>query len=121
MKELYKKNDNGSVVCKPQGDLLFVALTKKPDGECKTIKSGILVHGTSRGHVHRVTTPGATVERYKDGLVISHDSAVIVDHTDKGGAKLSPIEHTPVILSPGVWAVVRQREETPAGLRVVED
>ncbi len=101
-----------------QGDVLFIRVDELPDdvtadGQNETV---IVAHSET-GHHHviergavRYTSPNPLIAY----LEVQWEFAELLH-------KRSSDTHKPFGLANGVWKVVRQREYTPSGLRMVQD
>jgi hypothetical protein len=99
-----------------QGDLLFVAVKRLPAGERKPRKSGHILEGEATGHIHRVQ------EADLDGAeVFQCGESMFLSVTAEGGVSIVHEDHGTVVLPPGNYEVVRQREYSPEAIRNVED
>lgn len=98
-----------------QGDVLIREVKSIPAGG-KVRKSGHILEGEVTGHIHRVAESqlaGAEVLECGDGLFLSV--------TDEGGISIIHEEHKPILLPPGNYEIVRQREYSPEEVRNVAD
>jgi hypothetical protein len=96
-----------------QGDILIRKIKSAPKGKREPLKDGILAHGEVTGHCHRIAEltkaelfdcgAGRFVSVGRDGVSIVHD------------------EHDPIVLTPGNYEVIRQREYSPEEIRQVAD
>lgn len=97
-----------------QGDVLLVKVGELP-GEAvpeELIEDRIvLAYGEVTGHAHALSTSFA--------VAYAHDADRYV--VAKEGATLVHEEHNPIVLEPGVYRVVRQREYSPREVRLVAD
>jgi hypothetical protein len=91
-----------------QGDVLFVKVDALPDG-LQRRKSNVIVEGESTGHAHRLQQ-GAILET-GNILYLSIEIETHIIHE----------EHKPIILVPGQYQVIRQREYSPEAIRTVID
>jgi hypothetical protein len=97
-----------------QGDVLLVKVDGLPleaVPEVLTEDRIVLAYGEVTGHAHALSTTYA--EAY------GHDADRYV--VAKEGATLRHEEHNPIVLEPGVYRVVRQREYSPREVRLVAD
>lgn len=93
-----------------QGDLLFVRQDARPAATLTTRQSAVIVAGEATGHAHRLQS--GTIQDAPDGaLYLDIPQTTQVVHE----------EHGPIILDPGLWLVVRQREYQPEAIRTVAD
>lgn len=97
-----------------QGDVMFIAVARKPSGKRAIREDGIVMHGEATGHAHRIADLKAA-EVYDIGercyLSVSEDGGVAIVHD----------EHLPISLPRGHFRIHRQREYTPVGIRSVAD
>jgi hypothetical protein len=96
-----------------QGDLLFVRLDIQPAGELTVRQNAVIVVGEATGHAHRLQTgrAGMILEDFDGSLYLNIAHMTQVVHE----------EHSPIILDPGWWLVIRQREYTPDAMGTVAD
>jgi len=98
-----------------QGDVFLERIEKLPEGEQKTVgvegSRLILVRGEATGHHHSVAARNAILM-----LIGTEMFLRVIRQT-----KLKHQEHGPITLPPGDYAVKRQREYEPEGLRNVAD
>ena len=97
-----------------QGDVLIRQLAELPADVTPKSKGSrvVLAHGEATGHHHSI--PRFTAEDFitgNGGTVVNVTKDTTLDHQ----------EHTAIPLSPGVYAVERQREYSPAAIRNVAD
>ncbi len=98
-----------------QGDVLLIqieglpedARETKPDEEHRIV----LAYGEVTGHAHAVST--AQADLYEAG----QDRFLKI----QSGASLVHEEHSTIMLDPGTYKIVRQREYVPQSWRVVAD
>ncbi len=93
----------------PQMHLLFTALKQFSEGLTKR-KNTIIVESEATGHTHRLVE-GRVLEEARGRLFLDVLRAPQVVHR----------EHRALHLALGTDAVTRQREDTPAAIRVVRD
>jgi hypothetical protein len=93
-----------------QGDLLFVSVEDIP--EATEREDGIVAEGELTGHHHRIRS------RAMGALMIAGVAAYIKALRD---THIDHPEHSTVVLPPGNWQVIRQREYEPEGWRRVQD
>lgn len=108
-----------------QGDIYIVRIGSKahkvcttakgvPTGDSKKRTTGHILEGEVTGHIHRLSDlDAAEVFECGEGLYLNV--------TAEGGVSVVHEEHKPVILSPGNYEVVRQREYSPEAIRNVTD
>jgi hypothetical protein len=97
-----------------QGDILFIRRDRVP-AKSSRVADGVIARGTATGHTHALReSPKVRLVRDSNGtmfVVVARGSEGSIDHQ----------EHATVTLSHGTWEIRRQSEETPEGLRRVED
>jgi hypothetical protein len=93
-----------------QGDLLFIRQDMRPTATLVARPGTVIVAGEATGHAHRLTA-GTILEASNGELYLD------ITHT----AQVVHEEHGPIILEPGLWLVVRQREYHPEATREVSD
>lgn len=97
-----------------QGDVLLMKVERLPE-EAVLMESEkhrvVLAYGEVTGHAHAISTDVASI--------YSHNNERFLHVTP--GAELVHEEHSTIILEPGVYKVVQQREYTPQELRYVRD
>jgi hypothetical protein len=98
-----------------QGDVLFVERLCVPTGVKRIRKNGEILEGEATGHIHRVAQEclaSAEVFEVENGLfmTVSEDGISIV-HPD----------HNTLVLPPGNYEIIRQREYFPEEIRNVAD
>jgi len=94
------------------GDLLVSCVQSLPPNARK-LHHSVLAQGELTGHSHRVAErDSAQLYESEEGLYmcVTGRSATLVHQ-----------EHGPIELPPGIYKVWRQREYTPAEIRVVRD
>jgi hypothetical protein len=92
-----------------QGDVLFSRIATLPEGLTPR-PTQVIVEGEATGHCHSLLA-GRVLEDAQGSLFLEVLKATQVVHQ----------EHHPLTLEPGYYAVTRQREYTPEGLRGVLD
>jgi hypothetical protein len=99
-----------------QGDVLVVAVDAIP-GSAKIVDRDrglvVLAYGEVTGHAHAIADPRAEL------LEVEGDQYLRVAEGD--GVSLSHEEHDTIVLPPGEYQVVRQREYKPEAPRRVAD
>jgi hypothetical protein len=93
-----------------QGDLLFLWQDSRPAVDLNARQSNVIVAGEATGHAHRLQA-GTILEAPDGTLYLEITQTTQVVHED----------HGPLVLEPGFWLVVRQREYTPEASRTVMD
>ena len=97
-----------------QGDILAVAVTKVPaEAEPVLVQSGacfpLVTGGADRPGTHLVTaTSSVRAFRGDAGLCLIECLEV-----GEAGLTLTHSQHGPLVLEPGFWRIVRQREYNP--------
>lgn len=98
-----------------QGDVLIREVARLPKN-LKVVKSKnrrfVLAEGEATGHAHTVAVDNAK-------LFIDGEGRLFM--TLDGETQLVHQEHDPIILAPGNFEVVRQREYSPEAIRNVAD
>ncbi len=98
-----------------QGDVLLLkveelpkeAVAEQPPEEHRIV----LAYGEVTGHAHAVSTAHASMYRVNDtNYLVAEPGATLVHE-----------EHSAIVLEPGVYRVVRQREYSPREVRFVAD
>lgn len=108
-----------------QGDVIFLRIRALPEGakEIAAENGAVVVTHSESGHNHQMVLdradPEPNVRLYSgDNPLISWlqvNRPTVLEH------KRSFDTHEPILFSPGVYEVRRQREYTPEGWRRVED
>ena len=99
-----------------QGDVLVVEVTAIPDDAVVVPPARdriVLADGEATGHAHVVPTAGATLLDDRGGRYLRV--------TEEQGVPLTHEEHDTIVLPPGDYEVVRQREYSPQRIRQVAD
>jgi hypothetical protein len=96
-----------------QGDVLLVPVETMPAGRLLPPESGrlILASGETTGHYHSVAERDASLMEAAEGVFLRIMSATTLEHP----------EHRPLLLQPGTYRVVTQREYTPQEIIRVRD
>ncbi|MGD9681025.1 MAG: hypothetical protein AB7W16_07575 [Candidatus Obscuribacterales bacterium] len=98
-----------------QGDVLLVKLDMQrlPQGAQKqaTERRIVLAYGEVTGHAHAIDSSYASLYEWNGDRLIEA----------KPGAKLVHEEHNTIVLEPGFYRVVQQREYEPGSFRPVID
>jgi hypothetical protein len=100
-----------------QGDVLIIPIKSMPcQLDVVSRESGriVLAHGEVTGHAHVITSERATLFRDPKLAAIFmcvKDSSVTLEHD----------EHDTIVIPPGSYCVVRQREYSPQAIRDVAD
>jgi hypothetical protein len=108
-----------------QGDVFFIRRDKMPVGviPAKADKGRVVVTHSETGHDHvmvldREAIPAVEMFNDKDNALISWlkvNRPTALEHQRPHDT------HEPIMFSPGIYEVRRQREYTPEGFRRVED
>jgi hypothetical protein len=99
-----------------QGDLLIRKIEKLPDGKRKKRANGHILEGEVTGHVHRIAET-----QLDEAQVLDCGAGLFMTVTAEGGVSIVHEDHNPIVLPPGNYEVVRQREYTPSEIRNVQD
>jgi hypothetical protein len=100
-----------------QGDVLIIAVSAIPEMLDPIDREGgrvVLAHGEVTGHAHAIRAEGAAL--FRDPKLM----AVFMTVTDTPVA-LEHDEHDTIMLPPGNYRVIRQREYSPEAIRNVAD
>lgn len=92
-----------------QGDVLLQGWPELPEG-LSLCTSKVLARGEATGHTHQLLE-GSVWTDAQGTLYLEVPQATQVVHP----------EHRPLVLAPGYYLVIRQREYTPAAIRRVSD
>ena len=98
-----------------QGDVLFREVSQIPDGGKKRA-SGHIIEGEVTGHIHRVADP-----QLVEAEVLEVGEKLFVSVSQEGGISIIHEEHNPIVLPPGNYEVIRQREYSPQEIHNVAD
>ena len=98
-----------------QGDLLFKEVKKLPEGG-KVRKSGHILEGEATGHVHRVDPT-----QLAEAEVLDCGAGLFMSVSAEGGVSIVHEDHHTLVLPPGSYEIVRQREYSPTEIRNVCD
>lgn len=101
-----------------QGDVLIVSVSELPSDLDQVARENgrvVLAHGEATGHAHAIKDKRAALFRDpKLAAVFMHvtgDSPVALEHD----------EHDTIVIPPGNYQVIRQREYSPEEIRNVAD
>jgi hypothetical protein len=97
-----------------QGDLLFKLVERVPKGKKRA--SGHILEGEVTGHIHRVAEANLG-----QAEVLDCDTGLFMRVSGEGGVSIVHEDHNTLVLPPGNYEVVRQREYTPEEIRNVMD
>jgi hypothetical protein len=101
-----------------QGDVLIIRVAALPnDLEPVAREAGrvILAHGEATGHAHAIKAESAAL--FRDPrlmaifMTVGADGPVVLEHD----------EHDAIVIAPGTYQVIRQREYSPEAIRTVAD
>jgi hypothetical protein len=113
--ESAKYKHNGRKQMYRQGDVLLIPVNHDSQTEMEKISTDgeqvILAEGEATGHAHRIVQALAA-------LYVVNQMRILYLEKE---AKLQHEEHSEIILPPGYYQVVQQREYTPEGVRNVLD
>jgi len=105
------------VKCYRQGDVLLTEVAREPSDVRRVPREQgrlVLAHGEVTGHAHVVADPAAelvTLEGADELYLLVYGGEVVLEHE----------EHDTILLPPGSYRVIRQREYTPESVRFVAD
>lgn len=111
-----------------QGDVLIVAVDKMPDDFSPVPRENgavVLAHGEATGHTHAVRAKNATL--YAANPMSPERSRIPSPNADrflrivKRNVRLLHEEHGAIVIGPGIYKVIRQREYSPEAIRNVAD
>lgn len=96
-----------------QGDVLLIQVQRLPDDVEAEIDPNrlILAYGEATGHAHRISGPGAGLFQGTAGRFLRLTQPADLVHP----------EHGTILLKPGTYRVVQQKEYTPEAIRPVAD
>ncbi len=97
-----------------QGDVFLVKATRIPKAaKSCTAKNGrfVLAEGESTGHAHTICELDGTLFIEGNRLFLKTEA----------GCELLHQEHGPIVVDPGIYQVIRQREYSPEAIRNVAD
>lgn len=101
-----------------QGDVLIVPVTEMP-GRLEPVarEDGrvVLAHGEATGHAHTIRDRSAAL------FCVPELNTVFLTVSGDEPAALTHDEHATIMLPPGRYRVVRQREYAPEDVRYVAD
>ena len=97
-----------------QGDVLLVPVSEIPASATPQERDKgrvVLAYGEVTGHAHAITKPGVT--RLADGIAeyLSAPEGCTLDHE----------EHSAIVIAPGNYRIIHQREYTPEAIVRVAD
>lgn len=96
-----------------QGDVMITNIDSIPDKAIKQPKTDriVLAYGEATGHAHVIEDATTELHKFDVDLFLKVLNTTKIKHE----------EHAPIILEPGFYKVIRQREYTPLGMRIVKD
>jgi hypothetical protein len=100
-----------------QGDVLIIPVTEIPGGLDPVARENgriVLAHGEATGHAHAIAAEGAAL--FRDPKL----AAVFLTVSGEAAA-LTHAEHATIMVQPGAYRVIRQREYAPEEVRYVAD
>jgi hypothetical protein len=96
-----------------QGDVLIRRIKSLPAQKATKRENGVLAYGEVTGHSHKLEVlERAEVLEIGDGLFM---------RVGEEGVRIIHDEHAPIVLDPGNYEVVIQREYSPEEIRNVAD
>jgi hypothetical protein len=98
-----------------QGDVMFIQIRTLPKGKRTKRINGVVALGEATGHSHQLA-----VEDQDVAEVVAINDELFV-RAIKRGATFRHQEHGPVVLRPGNYRVIIQREYQPQGIVHVVD
>lgn len=109
------KKRNTTVEMYRQGDVLFKTVDQIPKGG-KRRSTGHILEGEATGHIHRVAEA-----QLAEAEVLDCGAGLFMRVTGEGGVSIVHEEHDPIVLPPGNYEIVRQREYAPDEITNVAD
>ena len=98
-----------------QGDVLFKEVKAVPkDGKIR--HSGHILEGEATGHIHRVEET-----QLHEADVLDCGAGLFMTVSAEGGVSIVHEDHNTLVLPPGNYEIVRQREYSPEEIRNVQD
>lgn len=100
-----------------QGDVLIIpvkSIPKKLEPVERENGRIVLAHGEVTGHAHAIKNKGAALFRDPKLMAVFmtvNGDAVMLEHD----------EHDTIVIPPGIYQVIRQREYSPEAIRNVAD
>lgn len=98
-----------------QGDVLFKEVKSVPEGG-RVRKSGHILEGEVTGHIHRVEQ-----KHLGEAEVLDCGAGLFMTVSAEGGVSIVHEDHHTLVLPPGNYEIVRQREYSPEEIRNVQD
>jgi hypothetical protein len=96
-----------------QGDVFLEPIDELPIGLKEQRGRIILAEGEVTGHCHEIK------ERKSVSAFVSEDGVLYLDVCEP--SELTHQEHSTIVVAPGKYRVVRQREYSPVEIRRVQD
>lgn len=102
-----------------QGDVLLIPIETTARGkDVRENNKVILAHGEATGHAHEIIGDEITLEEITDETDALRGARIL---RVLGKATVTHQEHAPIVIPPGTYRVVRQREYSPVAIRNVAD
>jgi hypothetical protein len=98
-----------------QGDVLFKQVKAIPEGG-KIRNSGHILEGEVTGHIHKIA-PAQLAE----AELLDCGAGLFMSVSAEGGVSIVHEDHHTLVLPPGNYEIVRQREYSPEEIRNVRD
>lgn len=98
-----------------QGDVLFKSVKQIPQGG-KVRKSGHILEGEATGHIHKIASA-----QLAEAEVFECGAGLFISVSVEGGVSIVHEDHQTLVLPPGNYEIVRQREYSPEKIRNVQD
>jgi hypothetical protein len=97
-----------------QGDILLERIESLPPSAVEEQVAGLIVlaYGEATGHHHAIRSGKVKLFKTESATFIEVQDALV---------QLTHEEHSPILLEPGFYRMIRQREYTPEKIRIVED
>jgi hypothetical protein len=114
----YFKAQIAKVFMYRQGDVLIIPVQSIPENLEPIERKGgraVLAHGEATGHAHAIAAAGAAL--FRDAEL----AAIFMTVSEEAPVALMHDEHGTIMIPPGKFRVVRQREYVPGAVRYVAD
>lgn len=99
-----------------QGDVLIVPVTRIKGNPAPNDSRGVvLAEGEATGHHHRIGPS------FRSAKLFNHEEGTYLRVNGKRAAPLTHEEHKTIMIPPGSYKVIRQREYSPEAVRQVVD
>jgi hypothetical protein len=98
-----------------QGDVLFKEVKSIPKGG-KVRASGHILEGEVTGHIHKIAEA-----QLAEAEVLDCGAGLFMSVSAEGGVSIVHEDHHTIVLPPGNYEIVRQREYSPEQIRNVQD